>query len=75
MVVDVVVCVPFTQTHFTVSPRLMVKDDGVNEKFWTVTVWVVAFAMAAKRISVKTRRILFKEEREWNDFMMIVFVV
>ena len=40
---EVVVCVPLTNTHSIVSPRLMVSEEGVKTKLATVTTCLVAF--------------------------------
>ena len=54
IVVDVVVCVPVIQFQIIVSPKLMVNVDGVNEKFWTVTMCVVALAGSVQTEMINT---------------------
>ena len=60
IVSDVVVCEPADQTHFIVSPRLKVKEEGENISFCTEIMCIVAFAVKIKiKIVVKNSNVFF----------------
>ena len=50
--VDEVVWLPPTQTNFTVSPRFIEKEDGVNEKFATFTTLVTADELVKQAMTI-----------------------
>ena len=47
--------VPVTQSNTTVSPKLIVKEDGVKLKLVTVTTFFVALAEKEKIVRLKTQ--------------------